>query len=70
MEKKEVSKPSDAGWKKINVPSNAISKVIGRRGSSIDTIKKLSGAHIKAERQSKGHGDRTILIKGSAKAIS
>merc|ERR1719370_1658305 len=28
----------------------------------------LSGAHIEAEKQSKGQGDRTILIKGSAEA--
>jgi hypothetical protein len=66
---------SDAGWKevvrkskKVSVPSNAISRVIGRGGSNINAIRELSGAHIEVEKQSKGQGDRTILIKGSADA--
>ena len=65
----------DAGWKevvrkskKVSVPSNAISRVIGRGGSNINAIRELSGAHIEVEKQSKGQGDRTILIKGSADA--
>ena len=65
----------DAGWKevvrkskKVSVPSNAISRVIGRGGSNINAIRELSGAHIEVEKQSKGQGDRTILIKGSAEA--
>ena len=43
----------DAGWqeanrktKKVSVPSNAISRVIGRGGRNINAIRKLSGAHI------------------------
>ena len=67
--------PTDAGWKevvrkskKVSVPSNAISRVIGRGGSNINAIRELSGAHIEVEKQSKGQGDRTILIKGSADA--
>jgi len=72
-----VGKPvvPDAGWKevvrkskKVSVPSNAISRVIGRGGSNINAIRELSGAHIEVEKQSKGQGDRTILIKGSAEA--
>jgi len=66
---------TDAGWKevvrkykKVSVPSNAISRVIGRGGSNINAIRELSGAHIEVEKQSKGQGDRTILIKGSADA--
>merc|ERR1711962_1358532 len=65
----------DAGWKevvrkskKVSVPSNAISRVIGRGGSNINAIRELSGAHIEVEKQSKGQGDRTILTKGSAEA--
>jgi len=65
----------DAGWKevvrkskKVSVPSNAISRVIGRGGSNINAVRELSGAHIEVEKQSKGQGDRTILIKGSAEA--
>ncbi len=50
------------------MPSNAISRVIGRGGSNINAIRELSGAHIEVEKQSKGQGDRTILIKGSADA--
>ena len=67
--------PTDAGWKevvrkskKVSVPSNAISRVIGRGGFNINAIRELSGAHIEVEKQSKGQGDRTILIKGSADA--
>ena len=69
---------TDAGWKevvrkskkvtKMSVPSNAIGRVIGRGGSNINAIQELSGAHIEVEKQSKGQGDRTILIKGSADA--
>merc|ERR1712121_600009 len=44
------------------------SRVIGRGGSNINAIRELSGAHIEVEKQSKGQGDRTILIKGSAEA--
>merc|ERR1712155_440158 len=50
----------------MSVPSNAIGRVIGRGSSNINAIRKLSGAHIEVEKQSKG--DRTILIKGSADA--
>ena len=42
--------------------------VLGRGGSNINAIRELSGAHIEVEKQSKGQGDRTILIKGSADA--
>ena len=69
---------TDAGWKevvrkskkvtKMSVPSNAIGRVIGRGGSNIKAIQELSGAHIEVQKQSKGQGDRTILIKGSADA--
>ena len=65
----------DAGWKevtrkskKVSVPSNAISRVIGRGGFNINAIRELSGAHIEVEKQSKGQGDRTIQIKGSPDA--
>ena len=50
----------DAGWKevvrkskKVSVPSNAISRVIGRGGSNINAIRELSGAHIEVEKQSR-----------------
>ena len=68
---------TDAGWKEVvrkskklsvSVPSNAIGRVIGLGGSNINAIRELSGAHIEVEKQSKGQGDRTILIKGSADA--
>eukprot|EP00095_Tigriopus_kingsejongensis_P010708 maker-scaffold179_size282488-snap-gene-1.25 protein:Tk10708 transcript:maker-scaffold179_size282488-snap-gene-1.25-mRNA-1 annotation:"ankyrin repeat and kh domain-containing protein 1" len=71
-----ASDPASAGWKevvrkskKVSVPSNAISRVIGRGGCNINAIRELSGAHIEVEKQSsKGGVDRTILIKGSADA--
>ena len=50
------------------MPSNAISRVIGRGGSNINAIRELSGAHIEVEKKSTGQGDRTIIIKGSADA--
>ena len=48
------------------MPSNAISRVIGRQGKNINAIRKLSGAHI--EVQSKGQGDKTVIIQVSARA--
>ncbi|XP_065353147.1 ankyrin repeat domain-containing protein 17 isoform X5 [Cloeon dipterum] len=51
--------------KKVTVPSNAISRVIGRAGSNINAIRNVTGAHIEVDKQNKGPGDRTITIKGS-----
>merc|ERR1719150_3472579 len=54
------AQPTDAGWKevvrkskKVSVPSNAISRVIGRGGFNINAIRELSGAHIEVVRKSK-----------------
>lgn len=55
--------------KKVTVPSNAISRVIGRAGCNINAIREVSGAHIEIEKQGKGQGDRTVLIKGTAESI-
>lgn len=70
---KKISKREE-GWKevvrkskKVVVPSNAISRVIGRGGCNINTIREISGAHIEVEKQ-KGQGDRNVIIKGSADA--
>ncbi|CAG2056166.1 unnamed protein product, partial [Timema podura] len=54
--------------KKVSVPLNAISRVIGRGGSNINAIRGTTGAHIEVEKQSKGQGERIITIKGSADA--
>ncbi|XP_067003505.2 ankyrin repeat domain-containing protein 17 isoform X3 [Anabrus simplex] len=54
--------------KKVSVPLNAISRVIGRGGSNINAIRGATGAHIEVEKQSKGQGERIITIKGSADA--
>ena len=47
----------DAGWKevvrkskKVIVPANAISRVIGRGGCNINAIREMSGAHIEVEK--------------------
>lgn len=53
--------------KKVVVPANAISRVIGRGGCNINTIREVSGAHIEVEKQ-KGQGDRMVIIRGSADA--
>ncbi|KFM73385.1 Ankyrin repeat domain-containing protein 17, partial [Stegodyphus mimosarum] len=69
----------DEGWKevvrsklfnrskKVSVPANAISRVIGRGGMNINAIREASGAHIEVEKQ-KGQGERTVIIRGSAEA--
>ncbi|PVD39592.1 hypothetical protein C0Q70_02227 [Pomacea canaliculata] len=64
----------DEGWKevtrkskKVQVPANAISRVIGRGGCNINAIRETSGAHVEVEKP-KGSGDRFIMIKGSAEA--
>ncbi|XP_045468094.1 ankyrin repeat domain-containing protein 17-like isoform X2 [Harmonia axyridis] len=60
---------NEAGIKKVSVPLNAISRVIGRGGSNINAIRGSTGAHIEVEKQSKGQGERIITLKGSADAI-
>ena len=76
VQNSQNKKPSkrEEGWKevvrkskKVVVPSNAISRVIGRGGCNINTIREISGAHIEVEKQ-KGQGDRNVIIKGSADA--
>uniref|UniRef100_A0A0A9WC50 Ankyrin repeat and KH domain-containing protein 1 n=1 Tax=Lygus hesperus TaxID=30085 RepID=A0A0A9WC50_LYGHE len=54
--------------KKVSVPLNAISRVIGRGGSNINAIRTATGAHIEVEKQSKGQGERIITLKGSPEA--
>ncbi|XP_024080647.1 ankyrin repeat domain-containing protein 17-like isoform X3 [Cimex lectularius] len=54
--------------KKVSVPLNAISRVIGRGGSNINAIRAVTGANIEVEKQSKGQGERIITLKGSAEA--
>ncbi|KAK8744128.1 hypothetical protein OTU49_001012, partial [Cherax quadricarinatus] len=61
---KEVSRKA----KKVSVPNSAISRVIGRGGCNINTIREVSGAHIEVEKQGKSQGDRMISIKGSTEA--
>lgn len=61
--------------KKIIVPSNAISRVIGRAGCNIKLVRELSGAYIDIENQKNqqqqqqqiqnAQVDRQIIIKGS-----
>nr|XP_023030075.1 ankyrin repeat domain-containing protein 17-like [Leptinotarsa decemlineata] len=59
---------TESGIKKVSVPLNAISRVIGRGGSNINAIRGATGAHIEVEKQSKGQGERIITIKGSTEA--
>lgn len=54
---------AESGVKKVSVPLNAISRVIGRGGSNINAIRGATGAHIEVEKQSKGQGERIITIK-------
>ncbi|XP_026684825.1 ankyrin repeat and KH domain-containing protein 1 [Diaphorina citri] len=55
--------------KKVSVPLNAISRVIGRGGSNINAIRSATSAHIEVEKQCKGQGERIITIKGNNEAI-
>ncbi|XP_031335923.1 ankyrin repeat domain-containing protein 17-like isoform X2 [Photinus pyralis] len=59
---------TESGVKKVSVPLNAISRVIGRGGSNINAIRGATGAHIEVEKQSKGQGERIITLKGSLDA--
>ena len=54
--------------KKVTVPLNAVSRVIGRAGCNINAIREVSGAHIEMDKQ-KGQAERHITIKGSAEAM-
>ena len=63
-----VPSANEIGCKKIQVPLNAISRVIGRGGSNINAIRAATGAHIEVEKQGKTQGDRSITIKGVAEA--
>ena len=58
---------SGSRTKKVSVPVNAISRVIGRSGCNINAIREASGAHIEIEKQ-KGQGDRTVTIRGGMEA--
>lgn len=55
----------ETACKKVQVPVNAISRVIGRAGSNINAIRAATGAHIEVEKQGKNQSDRWITIKGS-----
>lgn len=63
-----VASANEIGCKKIQVPLNAISRVIGRGGSNINAIRAATGAHIEVEKQGKTQGDRSITIKGVPEA--
>ncbi|KAL1505978.1 hypothetical protein ABEB36_005419 [Hypothenemus hampei] len=65
VRKSSVQTVSDSGVKKVSVPLNAISRVIGRGGSNINAIRQYTGALIEVEKQSKGQGERIITIKGT-----
>lgn len=54
--------------KKVQVPVNAISRVIGRAGSNINAIRATTGAHIEVEKQGKNQSERSITIKGLTEA--
>ncbi|KAL7286755.1 hypothetical protein TKK_0018900 [Trichogramma kaykai] len=55
--------------KKVSVPPVAISRVIGRGGNNINTIRNSTGACIEIDKQSKICGERTITIKGDSHSL-
>ncbi|CAG5121213.1 unnamed protein product [Candidula unifasciata] len=54
--------------KKLSVPGNVISRLIGKGGCNINAIRELSGAHVEIEK-SKGAAERTVTIRGAPEAI-
>ncbi|XP_061191259.1 ankyrin repeat domain-containing protein 17-like isoform X1 [Saccostrea echinata] len=62
--KEVVRRPVSCKSKKVQVPSSAISRVIGRGGCNINAIREVSGAHIEVEKQ-RGSGERVITIRGT-----
>lgn len=64
-----VSGSSEMTCKKVQVPVNAISRVIGRAGSNINAIRATTGAYIEVEKQGKNQSERSITIKGSVDAV-
>lgn len=72
--KKPTTQKREEGWKeivrkskKVIVPASAISRVIGRGGCNINTVREVSCAHIEVEKQ-KGQADRGVIIKGTAES--
>lgn len=63
-----VSSVPEMTCKKVQVPVNAISRVIGRGGSNINAIRATTGAHIEVEKQGKNQSERSITIKGPIEA--
>lgn len=59
---------TETACKKVQVPTHAISRVIGRAGSNINAIRAATGAHIEVEKQGKNQCDRSITIKGALEA--
>lgn len=64
-----TSGSSEMTCKKVQVPVNAISRVIGRAGSNINAIRATTGAYIEVEKQGKNQSERSITIKGSVDAV-
>ena len=69
--KKGGSKREQEGWKevgprrskKIVVPANAVTRVIGRHNVNVNAIKEVSGANIDIDNAKSRSGDRTLTIK-------
>ncbi|CAF3555455.1 unnamed protein product [Rotaria sp. Silwood1] len=65
----------DDGWqevigkqKKITIPHEQYSRIIGRSGSNLNVLREVTGASIDVENK-KAIGDKTILIKGNGDSI-
>ena len=63
--------PTDDGWqevigkqKKITIPHEQYSRIIGRSGSNLNVLREVTGASIEVENK-RAIGDKTILIKYS-----
>ena len=51
----------------IDIPSDAVGKVIGARGAVINAVRTNSGADINLDKDSEGNG--TLIVKGTASQL-
>ncbi|UJR25974.1 hypothetical protein I4U23_007322 [Adineta vaga] len=72
---KQESVIVDDGWqevigkqKKVTIPHEQYSRIIGRCGSNLNMLREVTGASIDVENK-RGIGDKTILIKGNGDSI-
>nr|GMD54273.1 KH domain-containing protein At4g18375 isoform X1 [Ipomoea batatas]GMD87934.1 KH domain-containing protein At4g18375 isoform X1 [Ipomoea batatas]GMD93282.1 KH domain-containing protein At4g18375 isoform X1 [Ipomoea batatas]GMD93871.1 KH domain-containing protein At4g18375 isoform X1 [Ipomoea batatas] len=49
----------------VVIPAHAVGKVMGKRGTNMDNIRKISGASIEITDSKSSRGDRMALVSGT-----